>query len=392
LNKRSHVTRLIAAPAALGLAALLALPLVALATTSDAIAQTGGMTVTLPGLGTPVTVTVVLDASGNLSSVNLDPTNAATYSASTVNGHAVSFVNAGGTTQVRVKAFGSKLSVGASAATLADLVGSGTWSANVFGAGTGSTVHYTVGSSSGTPTLSIDSVSTSGGATSTTIAPVTKTGKDGSSVSGGATFTKDGFEKTLTIRVSVSSGGAKKASIKITLTGRDVQKMAGPLATLAGSHTWSGTTCAGTAVGLTYTVGLDGSVTYVSATGGTVTLGGWDHGLGFGHGFWKGFGSDKESEHAATATPSDGFLARFDGTRLMVWVRLAQVPNSTDYALLVGYHKGCESKAPVAAPTVNTPVLPGANQPGDHNGDTGKQAGSHDGGGFGGFGGFGSHG
>jgi len=393
LSKRSHLLRSIAAPLAIGLVALLALPLVALATTSDAIAQTGGMTVTLPGLGTPVTVTVVLDATGNLSSVNLDPTSAGTYSASTVNGHAVSFVNAGGTTQVKVKAFGSKLSVGARAATLGDLVGSGTWSANVFGAGTGSSVNYTVGNSSGTPTLSIDTVTPGAGVTDTVTAPVTKTDGGGSSVWAAVTFTKDGFEKKLTIRVSVSAEGTKKAGIRITLTGRDVQKMTGPLSTLAGSHTWSGTTCDGTAVGLTYTVGLDGSVTYVSATGGTVTLGGWDHGFGFGHGFWKGSGSDKGSEHASSSTPTSGFLARFDGTKLMVWVRLVQVPGGTDYALLVGYHKGCESKTPVAPPAVNTPVLPGANLPGDHHGEHGDKGkgGSAFGGGSG-FGGFGSHG
>ncbi len=372
-NRRTRLLRIVGAPMAIGLAALLALPLVALAGTSDAIAQTGGMTVTLPGLGSPVTVSVTLDASGNLSAVNLDPTSAGTYSAATVNGHAVSFVSADGTTQVRIKAHGSKLSVGATAGSLGALVGSGTWSAAVFGPGTTSTVNYTVGNASGTPTLSIDAVTPGAGVTSPApAAPVTKTGKDGSSVTGTVLFTMNGFEKKLTIRVSVSAEGAKKASIKITLTGRDIQKTAGTLAQLQGSHTWSGKTCDGTAVGLTYTVNPDGTVTYVSATGGTVTLGKSEHGWGWGKG---------QGDHGSSASPASGFVARFDGTSLLVHVQLVKLPDGT-YKLVVGYNKGCRSKTPITPPTVNTPVLPGAsNQPVDHKGGNNGHGGQGDKGG-----------
>jgi hypothetical protein len=143
-------------------------------------------------------------------------------------------------------------------------------------------------------------------------------------------------------------------------------------------------------------VNADGSVTYVSATGGTVTLGGWEHGFGFGHGFWQSAGSGKGTAHASSSTPTDGFLARLDGTRLMVWVRLAQVPNSTDYALLAAATRAARARRRWRPPAVNTKVLPGANQPGDHNGDKGKHGGSQHGGSGGsdgsGFGGFGSHG
>ena len=385
-NRRTNLLRIVAAPMAIGLTALLALPLVALAGATDAITQTGGMTVTLPGLGSPVTVSVTLDASGNLSAVNLDPTSAGTYSATAVSGHAVSFVSADGTTQVKIKAHGSKLSVGATAGSLASLVGSGTWSAAVFGTGTTSTVGYTVGNASGTPTLSIDSVTGFAGTAST---PVTKAGKDGSSVSGMVTYTKDGYTKILTIRVSVSATGAKKASIKITLTGRDVQKTTGTLAALAGTHTWSGMTCDGTAVGITYTVDSPaGTVTYVSASGGTVTLGKSEHGWARG------------AEKGSSSRPASGFVAHFDGTRLVVRVGLVKMPDGT-YKLDVGYNKGCRSKTPVTPPTVNTKILPGAsNQPADHNGDQsgrggqdgqgGNQGGNQGGSAYGGS--YGGHG
>ena len=264
-------------------------------------------------------------------------------------------MSADGTTQVKIKAHGSKLSIGATAGSLASLVGSGTWSADVFGTGATSTVGYTVGNATGTPTLSIDSVT---GFAGTAATPVTKSGKDGSSVSGMVTYTKDGYTKILTIRVSVSATGAKKASIKITLTGRDVQKTTGTLAALAGTHTWSGTTCDGTAVGITYTVDSPaGTVTYVSASGGTVTLGKSEHGWARG------------AEKGSSSTPASGFVAHFDGTRLVVRVGLVKMPDGT-YKLDVGYNKGCRSKTPVTPPTVNTKILPGAsNQPADHNGD-----------------------
>ena len=373
MKLRGHLLRSVGAPAAIGLAVLLALPVVALAGTTDAIAQTGGMTATLPLLGSSLTVSVTLDGSGNLSQVNLDPVG--TYSASQLNGHAVSFVSADGTTQVRIKAHGSKLAIGATAGSLDAFVGSGTWSADVFGTGAKSTVGYTVGNSSGMPTLSIDSVSAAAGVTGTAAAPVSKSGKDGSSVAATVTFAKDGYEKKLTIRVGVSSEGTKKASLRITLTGRDIQKLAGTLADLAGSHAWTGKTCAGAAVGLTYTVNADGTMTYVSATGGTVTLGKSEHGFG------------KESDQHSSSNPATGFTARFEGTKLVVRVNLVKLPDGT-YALAIGYRKGDCAAKPSQPPTVNTPVKPGATQQGDHN----HRDKSHHGGSGGHDGDNGSHG
>jgi hypothetical protein len=366
LVKRKIKLRSLAAPAAIALAGLLALPLVALAGTTDAITQTGGMTATLPILGSSLTVSVTLDGSGNLSQVNLDPVGTAT--ATKISGHAVTFDNSANGTQVRIKARGSSLSISATAGSLDALVGSGTWGADVFGTGTKSTVAYTIGKNGTAPTVSIDSVAAAPGVTAVTPAPAGQFGhfgehswdakafQNGSGATGSVAFSANGYTKILTISVSVSEK-ATKARLKITLTGRDVQKLTGPLASLVGSHSWAGKACDGTAVGILYTVNADGTLTYGSATGGT----------------------------AAVHSSDKGFSARFAALRLEVRVMLMQLPDGS-YALAAGYHKGCiGTKVPL--PTTNAPVAPGAAQQGDHSGNKSHKHGSfggHSGNGHGG--------
>jgi hypothetical protein len=345
----------------------LALPLVAVAATTDAIAQTGGMTATLPLLGSSLTVSVTLDANGNLTTVNLDPIGTAT--ATKISGHAVTFSDTTNGTQVKINARGASLSISATAGSLDALVGSGTWGADVFGTGTKSTVAYTIGKNATAPTVTIGAITTPAGVTSVTPAPTGKgvfgkDGHDGINASGTVAFSANGFTKILTIRVSLAEKGSTKARLSITLTGRDVQKTSGALATLVGSHTWTGKACDGTALGIVYTVNADGTITYTSATGGTVTV----------------HSSDKNT----------GFSARFDTLKVGVEIRLMQLPDGT-YTLVVGYHKGCFGGT-VPLPTTNAPVAPGAaqqgapqSQGGIGSGDkTGKQGGGQHRGGFGG--------
>lgn len=354
--------RLLAAPVALGLMALMALPISALASTTAAIAQTGGMTVLLPGLGTPLTVDVTLDANGNLVQVNLNPVG--TYSVSKISGHAVTFDSAGGTTQVKIKAGGDKMSVKASAGTLDALVGSGTWSADVFGTGTKTMIGYTVGKTlSGSPTVAIDSVNAPAGIAVVQDPAKTHTEGHEASASVQVSFSLDGYTKKLSISVSVDTAGTHHATFKITLSGKDRQKLTGPLATLVGSRTWSGKLCNGTAVSFTYTVNAGGTLTYGTATGAPAT--------------------SKSSEHALSV--------RFDGTKTRVSVSLKKVEGGTDYALNVSAKSGeCHSATPVPLPKVNAPVLPGADQPAAHQGDksggSDHKSGSHNGGGHSGHG------
>jgi hypothetical protein len=347
--------QLFALPIGFALAALLALPMTVLGNTSAAIAQTGGMTVELPLLGGPLTVGVTLDGVGNVSQVNLTPVG--TYSATKLGPHAVTFTKGDGTTQVSIKAKGDKLSVKASAGTLAGLKGSGTWSANVFGTGS-AIVAYTIGDATGgTPTIVITSATAPSGITVVQDAPKTRTEDHESSASVKVAFTANGYTRTLSISVSVDTEGTHKASLKITLSGKDRQKLTGTLAQIGiGLHTWTGKLCDGTAVGIRYNVLGDsstGSVAFLDATGGTTTV--------------------KSNEH--------GFSVRFDGTRAKVKVSLEKAHDGT-WALRVDPGTGECHGTPAPLPKVNTPVTPGADAAGDH-GTKPDPSNSHDGNGKG---------
>jgi hypothetical protein len=344
LLKRNLVQRPLMATMAVALVALLALPVAVLANTTDAIAQTGGMTATLPLLGSSLTVEVTLDGTGNLKTVNLTPVG--TYSASTVGSHAVTFDSADGTTKVKIKAKGDKLSIKASAGSLDALVGPGTWSADVFGTGAKSTVAYTVGKAAdGSPTLALGAISAAAGITVEAGTPTTRTDDDGdTSASVKIAFNHDGYTKKLSIKVSVEATGVHHASLELKLSGKDRQKLSGTLASLVGPHSWSGKLCTGTAVTIAYTVNADGTVTYGSATGGTATV--------------------KTGEH--------GFTARFDGTKVKVSVSLKQDVSGV-YSLKTDAKRGGCGHETAPLPKVNTPVKPGADQPSDHQGkDSGK--------------------
>jgi hypothetical protein len=283
---------------------MLAFPAVAAATTNEPIAQTGGMTTTLPLLGTTYTVAVTLSPVGDISGVALSPGGLTQTSSDS---HVVKFSNAGGTASVTVRAGGDSLSIKARS-TLAGLSGPGTWAANVFGPGTGSTVGYTVGNDgSGNPTLAIGAVTTSGGVTSAVVAPTSKSNDNKAWVFGGVTFTSaSGYVKHLTIGVFVRKSDGT-ASLDITLSGRDKLKLSDTLAALAGSRTWTAHLCTGTAVSVTYHVdAATKSVVYDSSTGGTVTE--------------KAFGN--------------GFGVRFDGTWVGLWARLKANDDGT-YKLMV---------------------------------------------------------
>lgn len=294
--------------ALLGLTVLLfAFPGSAAANTNEPIAQTGGMSASLPLLGTSLTVGVQLDAVGKISGVTLDP--AGTVAAKKTTDHAVKFSNAEGTVKVSVRAKGSKMSIVARA-TLAQLTGSGTWSADVFGTGAKSTVKYTVGSNAGAPTLTIDGVAEAAGITSTTSGPTTKNGDRWAWSGARITFVRAGYTKKLSIFVGTDKKSGK-ASLSIVLSGRDKLKLSGALADLVGDRTWSAHLCDGTAVNVKYHVTSDGKVVYDSATGAPVKE--------------KAFKS--------------GFVTRFTGTNVGVFVGIKKLDDGT-YRLLVFGNSG----------------------------------------------------
>jgi hypothetical protein len=298
--------------ALLGLTILLfAFPGAAAANTNEPIAQTGGMTASFNLLGTPLTVGVQLDAVGKIKLVTLDPTGLTTKKTTD---HSVKFSNADDTVKVSVRAKGSSLSITARS-TLTGLSGPGTWSADVFGTGDKSTVKYTVGSSSGSPTLSIDSVANAPDVSSTTSGPTTKSGDRWAWTGAKVTFTHAGYVKRLTIFVGVDKGSGK-ASLSIVLSGRDKLKLDGSLAALAGARTWAAHLCDGKPVSVAYHVAADGTVVYDSATGAPV----------------------KEKSFKS------GFIARFTDTNVGVFVGLKKNSDGT-YRLMVFGNSGHCGKA-----------------------------------------------
>ncbi len=212
-------------------------------------------------------------------------------------------------------------------------MGPGSWSADVFGTGLKSTVDYTVGKAAdGSPTLALGAIVAADGITVDAGTPVTKSDEDhGASASVRIAFSRDGYTKKLTIRVSVDGEGDHHASLELKLSGMDRQKTTGALADLVGTHTWSGKLCDGTAVGISYDVLADGTVAYGSATGGTATA--------------------KTGEH--------GFTARFDGTKVRVSVSLKQAEDGSYSLKTSAKRSGCLKQTVPSPPSTprSSPAL-----------------------------------
>ena len=316
--------------------AALAIGIPAHAATNAVIAETGGATVTLNLFGSPLSVTVALDATtGNISSVDLS--NTTDYTATTVSPSRVRFQNnTDGSTMVNVAAKRDQLSMGVRTTKLDDLVGPGTWAADVFGTGAKSTVRYTVGKNAdGSPSVTLGALAPAAGVIATALASTGNGEHEDSSMMAAAQveFTNDGFRKVLTIAVKVESPETDKedgiepgsARLSFTLRGRDVQTK--KLADLVGAHSWKGQLCDGSPATIAYVVAADGTVSITSSTPA---------------------GTNSDGEHGATVTFPAGDKVTFslktrdDGTAsLSVKVN--------------GRH--CNGTRPtVADPKVNTPV------------------------------------
>jgi hypothetical protein len=310
---RQRLTRMGTGLAGAALVASLALPATAAATTGEPIAQTGGASATLPLLGTSLTVDVTLDSTGNITSVVLTPPDG--FTETTSEATKVRFDSDDGATRVAVKAKGDRLSISARTASLADLVGSGSWSADLFATGTPSVVDYTIGDDAGSPTLSIDAITPAAGIDAVPVPVESSTEDDEASVSGGAVFSYDGYTKRLKISVSVEEDGT--AHIRITLTGKDRQRLSGTLEELGGARTWSAHLCDGTPVTVSYHVDAGAMAVFDGATGGEVTLRPYSH----------------------------GFQATFDGTKVGVKVGLTPTGDGTWALSGKGFSGRCNGKA-----------------------------------------------
>ena len=217
--------------------------------------------VTLPLFGAPLTVDITTDATGSLTNVAVNPADGLT--ATTLKPNRVVFQNAAGTATVTVTNREGRQSVTVRAGTLADLTGSGRWSGDVFETGTATTVDYTVGDrGDGTP--DITGVSTSD-ATAVVGATRYSVEDDEQEARASIAFSSGTQTRSVTITVKVStSDGTPRASLRVSL-GR-LRGVPQPAADVAGPHSWDGQLCNGTPAHIDYTIGLDGTISGVSAT------------------------------------------------------------------------------------------------------------------------------
>ncbi len=283
------------------------LPGAALASTTEAIAETGGATLELGLPGSPVNFTVHLDEFGNL--VDLEVSDGTTVTPT--DEHKIRFANADGTTRVDVKAKKSKLSMKVKTADAAGVIGDHIWSADVFGTGDVASVGFAIAmGTSGYPELTSvsDPTGLPADATFTVGAIENKMKDDEFESEAKVTFMFNGYTKTLKIEVETEFATEGDddddhdlpVTLKTELKGKDEQKLReATLASLLGQHMWDGLLCDGTQVAATFTVNADGTVTLDSVSG--VDAGAY---------------SMEAKDH--------GFEIRFDGTDAKVKVELKQ--------------------------------------------------------------------
>ncbi|GBE24088.1 hypothetical protein BMS3Bbin02_00353 [bacterium BMS3Bbin02] len=250
---------------AIAASALIA-PAAASASTTEAIADTGGMTLTLGVLGSPLTtVSVALDDIGHITEVVLDdPDLDATKSGD----HKVRFTNADGTTRVEVKAKKDKLSAEIKSADLAAILGSNTWTGILFGADDASQVAFDViENADGNPEITNVSVVAlyPEDATYEIGAIKNKTDDDDEAESSvKITFVSNGYTMKLKIKVEMErdhDDSDTRVKLKVELKGKDQQKLKDQaLADLVGLYVWDGRYCDGTPLTVSYTISDTGDV------------------------------------------------------------------------------------------------------------------------------------
>jgi hypothetical protein len=243
-------------------------------------------TVTLPLFGVPLTLDVTTDVGGGITNVAVDSADPTV--ATHLKPHKVVFQSAnpndptGDPARVVVKSRHGGQSVSARAGSLADVSGNGHWGGDVFGNGTPSTVDFTIGAATdGSP--DITGITHTGEAA--VVGDVQHDSGDGHDDHEGdessqsarvkVTFTNVAGDqsRTLVISVRVHTGGDEgDGGAKLSIALGRIKGVAVDATVAAGTHTWNGTLCDGSAASITYTVAADGSVSGVSAVPATADV------------------------------------------------------------------------------------------------------------------------
>ena len=279
------------------------LPGAALASTTEVIADTGGM---LVALGSGLNINVTLDEIGHIDVVTVG--NGVAFTEDRAGDHKIRFSNDEDSTRVDVKAKNSKLSASVKASDLASIVGTHTWSANLFGAGD-TDVTFVVGDDGGDPVIVDGSVLVTPAAGELFDIGDIKTEDDddevGSSVK--VIFTFDGYQMVLKISVERDleeddddEADERSYKLKIELKGKDLQKLQG-LVSPEGDYFWEGLLCDLTPVRVDYSVDRSGTVIAID-----VNVDGYEL---------------KEKDH--------GFEVKFDDSKAKVSVSVKQKDDGT---------------------------------------------------------------
>jgi hypothetical protein len=228
-------------------------------TAAPVVAATG--TTTLPLFGVQLTVEVSTTPSGSLASVTVDPNTGLT--ATKVKSNSVVFVNDANTGKVRVETRHGSEKTGVAAGALADIVGPGGWSGDVFGTGTTTTVSFNIVAN---PDGSPDITGITSSDPSAVIGTVQHRSSDHAKVARATvTFTSGIQSRRLTITATVfTMDGNTRAASQVTLS--RVSGVALPANQAAGDHTWTGMLCDGSTASVSYTVAADGTITAGAVT------------------------------------------------------------------------------------------------------------------------------
>ena len=225
-------------------------------------------TVTLPLFGAQLTVDITTGPGGNLATVAVNPADSLTLVKNRPN--KVAFVNEDGTAKIVVKSNGGGQKVHARAGTLADVSGPGTWSGDVFETGVATTVNFVVGELAGTPGAPDITGVTTSDATAEIGSTSYKNSDEGMSASVKIKFVNGDQARFLAIRVRIETedddDDDSPSSARISISLSNIRGVPQAAADAAGSKTWNGTLCDGTAAQISYVVGADGSISDVVAT------------------------------------------------------------------------------------------------------------------------------
>jgi hypothetical protein len=224
-------------------------------------------TITLPLFGAPLTVDLTTGPSGAMSSVTINPADG--WTAPKVKPNRVAFVNDEGTAKVVVRTReGGGQRIDAKAGSLADLLGPGAWSGDVFGNGVATNVSFTIADrGDGSPDIVGIGVTGAAGV----VGPVKYSSEwddDGEEEFGArvsVTFTDSAADATrtrvLTVKVEVErhedEDGEESSHAKLRISLSKVKTSAPDVPVAAGPGTWTGALCSGEIASIAYTLGDD---------------------------------------------------------------------------------------------------------------------------------------